>query len=529
MNQVGDILALAQQAQAEQVDAVLATVVRTEGSSYRQPGAMMLICEDGRSVGMVSGGCLERHLIQRAFWLTNNGATVQRYQTGHAEDRKAGESARLDPLHALFVDMPQAVNADQPVLDRLNRAENQPPQEADRGEELVEGLAQDFSQDSDDNVNDFDDFDDFDEEQTNFGLGCNGSVYVLFERLADALPLLERINHVRNSQQPLAVATLIKRTVLNQQRPIVQPLPTPSLTSKEMMANASAADFATLSSGQPSQLSNNESSELTLGTRYFLTQRNLQADINAQQPLPDEGKELPPAVTAAWPDIVKIALLLSQRSGAKARFQHLYYEHDGVAYEWLVQYVLPPIHLLICGAGNDALPMVKLAKMLDWRVSVIDSRTHYATRSRFYEADWVQVVALEDEQTLRELSHDAAVAIMSHSLSQDRARLKVLLQHPPRYLGQLGPSYRTERLISEIADAHPNPAQLRAGVAQLHYPIGYKLGGDTPEALALGIIAQISAVMYQQPDGNRNHDQHHLSHQLQDPASTALDLAVDIP
>jgi xanthine/CO dehydrogenase XdhC/CoxF family maturation factor len=90
---------------------------------------------------------------------------------------------------------------------------------------------------------------------------------------------------------------------------------------------------------------------------------------------------------------------------------------------------------------------------------------------------------------------------MSHSLTQDRARLKVLLTQPKlawRYLGQLGPSYRTERLLTEIAQTLDIPKILQAGIKQLHYPIGYKLGGDGPEALALGIIAQISAEMYQQ-------------------------------
>ena len=82
MNQTADILDLAAQAIQQDIDAVLATVVRTEGSAYRQPGAMMLICADGRSVGMISGGCLEPHIIKRAFWLTRHGASVQVYQTG---------------------------------------------------------------------------------------------------------------------------------------------------------------------------------------------------------------------------------------------------------------------------------------------------------------------------------------------------------------------------------------------------------------------------------------------------------------
>ena len=150
-----------------------------------------------------------------------------------------------------------------------------------------------------------------------------------------------------------------------------------------------------------------------------------------------------------------------------------------------------------------------MAKCQDWHVTVIDSRPQYATAVRFADADHVLCVPLEDTQTLLALSRNAAVALMSHSLRQDRARLAVLLAHAEqcRYLGQLGPIYRTERLINEIAAAGTlSPARLASRTDRqtgvLHYPIGYKLGGDGPEALALGIMAQISAVIYDKPVGN---------------------------
>ncbi|HBL96819.1 MAG TPA: hypothetical protein DD294_07580, partial [Psychrobacter sp.] len=156
--------------------------------------------------------------------------------------------------------------------------------------------------------------------------------------------------------------------------------------------------------------------------------------------------------------------------------------------------------LLVCGAGNDVMPLVTMAKLQDWHVTVIDSRAQYATRMRFPQADAVMSLSLEDSDTLLKLSNNAAVALMSHSLTQDRARLAILLAHAQnyRYLGQLGPRYRTERLINEISANMDHPAILDTGVQKLHYPIGYKLGGDGPEALALGIMAQINAVMHDQ-------------------------------
>ena len=96
MMQINDILNLASEVQRHNSEAVLATVVHTEGSAYRRAGAMMLICADGRSVGMISGGCLEPHIIKRAFWLTRHGATVQVYQTGDEHDETMDEGIEED-------------------------------------------------------------------------------------------------------------------------------------------------------------------------------------------------------------------------------------------------------------------------------------------------------------------------------------------------------------------------------------------------------------------------------------------------
>jgi len=63
-------------------DAVaLATLVRVEGSSYRRPGARLLIAANGDYAGSISGGCLDAEVIRKAQWLTRNGALIQRYST----------------------------------------------------------------------------------------------------------------------------------------------------------------------------------------------------------------------------------------------------------------------------------------------------------------------------------------------------------------------------------------------------------------------------------------------------------------
>ena len=400
MNQVADILKLASEAQQQGVDAVLATVVHTEGSAYRRAGAMMLICENGRSVGMISGGCLEPHIIKRAFWLTRDGANVQVYQTG----------------------------------DDIEYAENGQAQVAINKE----------AGDTDD-LDDLDGLDDMDFDELNFGLGCNGRVHVLFERLATAAPFLESVRQVRRHQQPVMVATLIRNNGC-------------------------------------------QNTELQVGLRI-----NLDEYHNSEN-LPKQEIINPSNIMA---DIVE---KLAEYKLSESNTEYVTIKTDEATTEWLVQRLQPQLRLLICGAGNDVMPLVTMAKLQDWHVTVIDSRAQYATRMRFPQADAVMSLSLEDSDTLLTLSKNAAIALMSHSLTQDRARLAILLAHAQnyRYLGQLGPRYRTERLINEISANMDHPAILDTGVQKLHYPIGYKLGGDGPEALALGIMAQINAVMHDQ-------------------------------
>ncbi|WP_394213626.1 XdhC family protein [Psychrobacter piscatorii] len=402
MNQVADILKLASEAQQQGIDAVLATVVHTEGSAYRRAGAMMLICEDGRSVGMISGGCLEPHIIKRAFWLTRDGANVQVYQTG----------------------------------DDIEYAEN--------GQAQVQVAINKEAGDTDD-LDDLDGLDDMDFDELNFGLGCNGRVHVLFERPATAAPLLELVRQVRRNQQPVMVATLIR-------------------------ANGC------------------QNNELPIGMRINLEEYHNSKNLPEQEIINSSNI------------IADIVEALAEYKLSESNTEYVTIKTDEATTEWLVQRLQPQVRLLICGAGNDVMPLVTMAKLQDWHVTVIDSRVQYATRMRFPQADVVMSLSLDDSDTLLKLSDNAAVALMSHSLTQDRARLAILLAHSQnyRYLGQLGPRYRTERLINEISANMDHPAILDAGIHKLHYPIGYKLGGDGPEALALGIIAQINAVMHGQ-------------------------------
>jgi xanthine dehydrogenase accessory factor len=88
MNDFGQILPLWRELEKTGADYVLATVVAVEGSSYRKPGAQMLLARDGRRAGTVSGGCLEAEVAQRAWWLTSSGPVIERYSTQDDDDER---------------------------------------------------------------------------------------------------------------------------------------------------------------------------------------------------------------------------------------------------------------------------------------------------------------------------------------------------------------------------------------------------------------------------------------------------------
>jgi xanthine/CO dehydrogenase XdhC/CoxF family maturation factor len=160
----------------------------------------------------------------------------------------------------------------------------------------------------------------------------------------------------------------------------------------------------------------------------------------------------------------------------------------GSADVFLEKISAPPA-LVIFGAGEDARPLVRLAKEVGWHVTVADSRPAYATPTRFPEADIV-VNATAQESASQLAADDSVFAVvMTHRYAEDLSLLRALLPQPLAYLGLLGPRKRTERLLAQLRTEGfvPDAAML----AKLHAPVGLDLGGSTPETVALAILAEM--------------------------------------
>ena len=152
-----------------------------------------------------------------------------------------------------------------------------------------------------------------------------------------------------------------------------------------------------------------------------------------------------------------------------------------------VQFLAPPPHVLICGAGPDAQPVASAARALGWRVSIVDHRPAYGVAAGFPGAE----VRVCDPQSLRSVvdleSYHAAV-VMSHHLASDAAYLRELARtEHPAYIGLLGPEARRSRLARELG---PVADELKSRVRG---PVGIDIGAVTPEGIALAIVSQIHA------------------------------------
>lgn len=171
---------------------------------------------------------------------------------------------------------------------------------------------------------------------------------------------------------------------------------------------------------------------------------------------------------------------------------------DGTSVRLFVEHVTPRHRLVVYGAGPDALPVVKLAHFLEWRVTVVDHRPSFAEASRFPDADEVVRVSRTGHADVPVDSHTAAV-IMTHNYEIDRSLVAHLLPSPVFYVGALGPRKRTDKILSELGDqgvVFPD-----ADLRKLFAPVGLDLGAETPEEIATAVVSEALAAANQRGAG----------------------------
>lgn len=165
--------------------------------------------------------------------------------------------------------------------------------------------------------------------------------------------------------------------------------------------------------------------------------------------------------------------------------------HDLAGCAVFIEHLIPPPRLVICGAGEDARPLARLAAEVGFRVVVTDQRPAYLTAERFPTA--VALVDSGADDCERRLALDAAcyAVVMSHSFAHDQECIRALVRSPVAYIGVLGPRQRTERILVNLdAEGELDEAQRH----RIYGPVGLDIGTDGAEQVALSIIAELLAV-----------------------------------
>jgi xanthine/CO dehydrogenase XdhC/CoxF family maturation factor len=163
-----------------------------------------------------------------------------------------------------------------------------------------------------------------------------------------------------------------------------------------------------------------------------------------------------------------------------------------IGVEIFAEVLRPPIRMLVCGAGHDAIPMVRFGAMLGWQVEVIDDRQQFLKATRFPEA--ARLIHTEPVEAARSSGVDerSYVLVMSHNFLRDKDYLRAFLGSPAPYIGMLGPKARLERVLDELRreGVEPSPSELEV----VHGPAGLDMGSEGPEEVAWAVTGEILAL-----------------------------------
>ena len=167
--------------------------------------------------------------------------------------------------------------------------------------------------------------------------------------------------------------------------------------------------------------------------------------------------------------------------------------------EFSFEVIQPPVALHIFGAGADAIPLAASANNLGWQVTVFDHRPAFLTENRFPSAR--ARFLIRDDEPRPDISIDdlTASVVMSHNHDHDRENLAYLLSSDAFYIGALGPGRRTDQMLNELKNRGLKVSNDQLN--RLFAPAGLDIGADSPEGIALSIIAEINAALHNREGG----------------------------
>ncbi|RZA02555.1 MAG: XdhC/CoxI family protein [Sphingobacteriaceae bacterium] len=272
---------------------------------------------------------------------------------------------------------------------------------------------------------------DDDDAKFGVGLGCNGIIHILIEPI-----------YAEKQDNPIALF----KQFLSKRQPVV-------LITIFSMSDKQAT--------QP-------------GTCLILTEKE-----ELQGYFPDE--DIKDALLEDAGDVLK--------NGNSVTKTYLY----GDKFTCFIELLQPTVSLVVFGAGNDAIPMVQLADVLGWHVTLIDGRANYAVPGRFPLAK--KIIIAKPDQALAQINIDSRTifVLMTHNYNYDMAMLKQLLPLELTYVACLGPKKRLNRMLDELREEGLNITEQQ--LQSIYGPAGLDIGSETSDEIALSIISEMQAVL----------------------------------
>ncbi len=169
------------------------------------------------------------------------------------------------------------------------------------------------------------------------------------------------------------------------------------------------------------------------------------------------------------------------------------YLHGGQNLTAFIEYITPPVSLVVIGAGNDVIPLISMAAILGWQTTVIDGRATHAKAERF--AASCNVMVSKPGEALNQITIDGQTVfiLMTHNYNYDLAMLRALIGLNVPYIGSLGPKKKLTRMLAGLREE--GLVITNNQLTCLYGPAGLDIGAETPEEIALSILAEIKAVL----------------------------------
>jgi len=155
--------------------------------------------------------------------------------------------------------------------------------------------------------------------------------------------------------------------------------------------------------------------------------------------------------------------------------------------EVFIEPILNPPALYIFGGGHIALALTKMGKLCGFNITVIDDRAEFAHAERFPEAEIILAEDFTKSFPQVKIDKSSYIVIVTHGHRHDEVVLEWVVGTPARYIGMIGSKTKNETIYSHLLAKGITREQLD----RVHAPIGLEIGAQTPEEIAVSILAEL--------------------------------------